>query len=323
MSQLDQIAPGGVINLDKSPAALDDATFDSLFPADGTSSVLQPVQQVAQTAQPDKTQQTQQIQQTQSDATQTQQTDNDFFLKGEHSVYKTREDSVRGINEKDAVIEQLRQRYALTTGIDPITGKPVVATGQPQAETDYFNNPAQYLDDLYNAAKKGGPEAYRDVQAKFIFDAVKPLQPILQKAAKDQAISTLGTEIQGVDKFIGSPAYTRALDANPELKQAISVGETNSSFHSRLPGLYKLAYLTAQGMQLPELLKANASQTQTTQSTTQQQAQPVRQTQQVRTTVQPTTANKPQVTAQPTFRTLEGIKATIAAAEAAGATLDF
>lgn len=319
MSQLDQIAPGGVVSLDKAPAALDDATFDSLFPADGTSTVTQPVQQAQKTAQPDNTQQTNQTQ-TQTTTTQTQPTQNDFFLRGDRSVYKTGEDAVKGLNEKDALIEQLRQRYALTTGIDPITGKPVTQATQQQAEPDYFNNPAQYLDDLYNAAKKGGPEAYRDVQAKFIFDAVKPLQPILQKAAKDQAISS--SEIQGLDKFVGSPSYTKALDANPELKQAISVGETNPGFYSRLPGLYKLAYLTAQGMQLPELLKANASQTQTTQSTT-QQAQPVRQTQPVRTTVQQTTSNQPQRTTAPSFKSIDGIKATIAAAEAAGATLDF
>ncbi len=31
---LDQIAPGGVIQLQGSPAGLDDATFDSLFPAE-------------------------------------------------------------------------------------------------------------------------------------------------------------------------------------------------------------------------------------------------------------------------------------------------
>jgi hypothetical protein len=104
----------------------------------------------------------------------------------------TAEDAAKGVNEKDTLIEQLRQRYALTTGIDPITGKPVGVNGQPQPDQiDYTQQPDRYLDDLYNAAKKGGPEAYLDVQQKFIFDSVKPLQPILQKAARDQASESL------------------------------------------------------------------------------------------------------------------------------------
>src|SRR5882757_8785431 len=95
---LDSIAPGGVVQLTQSPAGLDDATFDSLFPAE-PSQPLQPVQQAT------ATQGTQQTQQTQQPVTQ--QTQNDFFLKGDKSVYKSKEDAVRGLNEKDSLIEQL------------------------------------------------------------------------------------------------------------------------------------------------------------------------------------------------------------------------
>ncbi len=299
---LDSIAPGGVVQLGQAPAGLDDVTFDSLFPAE-PSQVTQAVQQppatpVTQTQQPV--------------ATQVQPS---FFLQGEKSVYKTAEDATRGINEKDAVIEQLRQRYALTTGIDPITGKPVASQGQTQETVDYYQQPEQYLDALYNAAKKGGPEAYRDVQAKFIFDAVKPLQPILQKAARDQALETLALDLPSAKSFVGTPNYTKALDVNPELKQAISISEQDHRFHSRLPGLYKLAYLTAQGMQLPELLRAQATQTHTP---TQTQAQPVR------TTVQ-TTTTSPSTTqaARPSFKNIEGIRAVIADMEGRGVKLDI
>lgn len=305
---LDSIAPGGVVQLQGSPAGLDDVTFDSLFPAE--PSQTQSVQQT--TAKPD----TQQPQQTQNQPV-TQQTQNDFFIKGDHSVYKTAEDTVRGINEKDAVIEQLRQRYALTTGIDPITGKPVAANGPTQETVDYYQQPDQYLDALYNAAKKGGPEAYRDVQAKFLFDALKPLQPVIQKAARDQALETLSVEIPATKGFVGTANYTKALELNPELKQAISISEQDQRFHSRLPGLYKLAYLTAQGMQLPELLKAQASQTQTTSQTTQTQGTPVR------TTVQQTTSSPASQTARPSFKTIEGIRAVIADMEGRGVKLDI
>jgi len=300
---LDSIAPGGVIKLDNAPQGLDDATFDSLFPAE--ASQTQSVQQT--TAKPDQQIQHPVVQQTQPG----------YFLQGEKSVYKTAEDATRGINEKDAVIEQLRQRYALTTGIDPITGKPVGSNGQPQDVVDYSQQPDRYLDDLYNASKKGGPEAYRDVQSKFIFDTVKPLQPILQKAARDQALETLSAEIPATKGFVGTVNYTKALELNPELKQAITISEQDYRFHSRLPGLYKLAYLTAQGMQLPELLRAQASQTQTTSQTQQTQQLPVR------TTVQQTTSSPATQTARPTFKTIEGIRATIADMEARGAKLDL
>lgn len=312
MSELDRIAPGGVVQLQNAPAGLDDATFDSLFPAESASVTVAPAQQV--TAQPG----TQQTQTTQTQpAPTTTQTQDQFFLKGDRSVYKSLEEATKGVNEKDTIIEQLRQRYALTTGIDPITGQPVGQQTQP-AQSDYFQNPSKYLDDLYSAAKAGGPEAYRDVQAKFMMDTLKPLQPILQKAARDQAATEVSndpvTPIKGVNEFLTSPAYQKALDSNPELKQAISVGETDFRFHSRLPGLYKLAYLTAQGMQLPELLRAQATQTQTTTQSTQP----------VRTTVQPTTASRSTTTAaNPSFKTIDGIKATIADMEARGVTLNF
>ncbi len=148
-------------------------------------------------------------------------------------------------------------------------------------------------------------------------DTVKPLQPILQKAARDQAIETLSTEIPGAKGFVGTPSYTKALELNPELSQAISVGEHDQRFHSRLPGLYKLAYLTAQGMQLADLLKAQATQTQTTSQTQQAHGTPVR------TTVSSTTPSPAAQTSRPSFKTIEGIRAIIADAEARGVKLDL
>jgi hypothetical protein len=298
---LEQVAPGGVIQLTNPPAALDENSFDDLFPANGQKPATP-------AAQP---QQAQPVQQTQTPAAQQQ---DQFFLKGDNSVYKTQEEAVKGLNIKDQQLNELRQRYALITGIDPLTGKPVAPNEAPQAEMDYFQNPNQYLEDLYKAAQKGGPEAYRDVQAKFIYDSVKPLQPILQKAARDQAVQSLTTELPGAANFVGTPAYNQALEGNPELKQAISVGETDHRFHSRLPGLYKLAYLTSQGMQVPELLKAQAK----TQTPQQQQV-----TQPVRTTVVPTTPAAARPTTPPSFKTIDGIKAIIADAEGRGARLDF
>jgi len=306
MSELDQVAPGGVVDLSKAPGGLDDATFDSLFPADGVSVAVKPapVQQV-------QNQGTQQTQQTQTTQTATQATATGPFIKGDKSVYNSPEAAIEGINQKDALIEQLRQRYALTTGIDPITGQ---AVGQSaQVVDDYTQNPNKYLDDLYAAAKQGGPQAYTAVQQKLIMDTLKPFAPVLSNLAKNQAVETVAKENPEAAKFIASPNYQKTMEANPDLASAIATAESDNRFYSRLPGLYRLAYLAGQGMQLPELLKANASQNQTQ-----------NQTQQVRTTAQQTTLNPSTETAKPaSFRDIGGIRATIAQMEARGAKLDF
>lgn len=298
---VDSLAPNGIVNLNDAPGALDDATFDSLFPAEPTPVVAAP--QAQPTLQPGQQPTTTQPPQVAAPAAP--------FLKGDRSVYNTAEAATQGINQKDALIEQLRQRYALTTGIDPITGQPV-GQNAPIQDSSYSANPSKYLDDLYNAAKQGGPQAYVDVQTKFLMDALQPLQPLMQRMAREQAVQTLSSEIKDAATFIGSSGYQKALDANPELKDAIAVAESDMKWHSRLPGLYKLAYLTGQGLQLPEILKAQASQTPT-------QTNPV----QHRPTAQSTTSAMPTQTAKPSFKNLEGIRAVIADAEARGVKLEF
>jgi hypothetical protein len=307
MSELDNIAPGGIIQLGNSPSALDDATFDSLFPADGTSVAVAPAQQVTQPVGNTATQQSQ---------TQAQSTTNanEPFLKGNTSVYKTPEAAIAGLNQKDALIEQLRQRYALTTGLDPITNQPVGQRLQPQADAnDYSVNPTKYMDDLY-AATKQGPEAYAAVQEKFIMDKLKPLAPVMTQAARGQALESVARENAEIPKFVGTETYGRTLDENPDLKEAIATAERDYRFHSRLPGLYKLAYLTGQGMQLPEILKAS---TQTSKST------PSQNQQQVRTTMQNGTLSAAVETTgdKASFKDIKGIKATIAQMEAKGVNL--
>jgi hypothetical protein len=297
---VDQVAPGGVVNLSDAPAALDDAMFDSLFPAEPTPVVVAPAPEPAAA----------------SPAVDTQTPDgqpNGPFLKGNTSVYNTPEAAVEGLNQKDALIENLRQRYALTTGVDPITGQPVATVAQPQTRpTDYYDSPDLYIKAASDAIQKGSPEAYRDAQAKFMLDTLKPLQPFLQRAVREQAVETVSQEIKEVGSFIGSDSYKQTLAQIPELRDAINIAETDQRFYGRLPGLYKMAYLTGQGRQLPELLKAQAAQAA-------KQTPPVP----VRQTLNPTTTAMPQQTARPTFKTIEGIRATIAEAESRGAKLDF
>ena len=298
---IDQVAPGGRVNLSDAPAALDDSTFDSLFPAEPAPIASTQTQEPA----PAST-----VQTAPSHSTTTEP-----FIKGAKSVYNTPEAAVEGINQKDALIEQLRQRYALTTGIDPITGQPIQPVAQPQPQgTDYNQSPDTYIRDLSAAYEKGGPRAYADVQQKFLFDTLKPLQPILQRAAREQAVEAVSQEIKEVGGFIGTAQYDQTLDSVPELRDAIKTAEADYRFHSRLPGLYKIAYLAGQGRQLPEILQAQAAQ----QTKTNPSNPP-------RTSMTPTTYAPQYQTnaAKPSFKTLDGIKSIIADAEARGAKLDF
>lgn len=305
---IDQVAPGGVVQLNDAPAALDDATFDSLFPSDGVAAKPQASQTQVQGTQQIQTQQTQ----TQT-ATQTQATADEPFLKGTNSVYKTKDAALEGINQKDSLIDQLRQRYILTTGVDPITGSPVGITTQTPVEVDYSTNPSQYLEDLHAAAKSGDPAKYAAVQQKFQMDNLKPVMPVIQATVKQQAVQSVTKEIPEFDKFYGSAAYNKALESVDILRDAIVQAESDTKLSSQLPKLYKVAYLVSQGVQLPELLKANQTQ-QTQQTQTQTQT---------RTTARPTTSTIPSQTAKPSLRTLDGIRATIQDAEARGVSLEF
>jgi hypothetical protein len=306
--QVAQIAPGGVIQLNP-PASLDDATWDSLFPADGTQTVVAPTQQVK--TQPVGTQ----LQGQTQTQTQTNTQTTEPFLKGTKSVYKTPEAAVQGLNQKDALIDQLRQRYALTTGLDPITNQPVGQALQPQVDqNNYAANPTKYMDDLF-ASTKVGPEAYARVQSKFIMDNLSPLAPLIAESAKAQALTSVAKDNAEIPKFIGTEDYQATLEANPDLKIAVTTAESNPDFHSRLPGLYKLAYLTGQGMQLPKIL---AAATVNTNTSTQTQT-----TQQVRTTMQnPSLGPSTQATgAQASFKDIGGIREVIRQMESKGVNL--
>jgi hypothetical protein len=303
---LDQVAPNGSVNLSDSPSTLDDATFDSLFPADGPAPSVAPAPQVQTQPQPNVAPSTPNP----ASVAQPQPQPDQYFLKGRTSVYKTAEEAQRGVDEKDAVIEQMRQRYALVTGIDPLTGKPLGAVAAPQ-DNNYQTNPNQYLNDLVEAAKSGQPQAYTSVQTKFINDTLAPIAPLVERAAKEQALEAVAREYPEAPKFIGTQPYQRALQANPELKEAITVAEHDLRFHSRLPGLYKLAFLTGQGLQLPDILKANTPSNPNPPAPTRP------------TTANPSTIPAPTAGKAPSLKTIDGIRATIAEMEGKGVSLEF
>jgi hypothetical protein len=177
---------------------------------------------------------------------------NEPYLKASTgTVYNTREAAEQGIAQKDAVIEQLRQRIALATGIDPLSERPVAAVG-PQGNKNYMTDPDSYTDALKGAHN---PRELADVQSKFVMDVFQPLAPAITSVSREQAFSKVKAEIPEFSNFYGSTDYKATLDTVPDLKEAIETAEGDIRYHTRLPQLLKVAYLVNQGRKLPELLK--------------------------------------------------------------------
>jgi len=222
----------------------------------------------------------------------------DFYLRAGDSVYKSKEDAERGIQTKDSLIQELRLKEIARTGVDPLTNKPVnLGPQQSQpAIPDYTQDQGRYFNDLVAAVDKNDPKAYYDAQAKLIQDILAPIAPTMQEMARERAINSASTGIQGLGDFIKTPEYQSTLDKVPALKGAIQAAEGDMRMYNQLPGLYQLAYWSSQGQRLPDLLKA--AQTQSTNPAP--QTRPLTTTQ---TSVPPTSQARPDIT------TREGRKA--------------
>jgi hypothetical protein len=213
-----------------------DLSFDALFPPEGTSAPPEP--ETTQVPTPPT---------------------EEFFLKASSSVYKTSEDAIKGIEEKDALIGQLRTRYIEQTGTDPITGKQVAPTTPVQPESEsYYKTPDRYFQDLVSAVEQKQPDKYLAAQRRLIMETLAPYAPAIQGFARQQAVDKVSSEVKEAREFLGSPNYQKTLEAMPLLGDAIRNAEQNPQFQEQLPQLYKTAYLVAQGLSLPELLKTQA-----------------------------------------------------------------
>jgi len=180
------------------------------------------------------------------------------------TVYKTVEDAIAGIEQKDTLIKQLRERYTAERGVDPITNQPVRKADEP---VNYMADPQRFARDLAAAAAKNDAAAYTQTQTKLIFDALQPIAPIISEFSKSRAQEVVSHEIKDFAQFRNSEDFSKVLDSNPVLKGAIEGAEKDVRFSEQLPGLYKLAYAAHTQSRLPELLKAVQAQNTPTQPT--------------------------------------------------------
>lgn len=303
-TQVNPVATGKQPDFSDAPGS--DLTFDQLFPSEprvgDAPNTVTPATSAPVTTAPVTTPVPQ--------STPAVTPADDFFLSGSESKYRTREAAIEGINQKDAVIQQLRQRYALTTGIDPITQQPVGAAAATPASTNYARDRQRFVSDQAAALQKGDADAYGRVLEKFVMDTLEPYAPALQASARERALRQVESDVKDFDKFLGSSNYKSTLERHPELGDAIAIAESDIRFNSRLPGLYKLAYEASLSSQLPELLKANQT------TTPEVRTAPVTMT--PTTTAPPPSATTP--AAAPSLATKEGRRAIIEAAERSGLT---
>jgi len=201
-----------------------------------------------------------------------------FFRTSTGTVYKTREDALRGTEQKDRLIEKLRQDYIREKGIDPITGKPAsisVVTNQPQQATQQsYAQSDQFFDDLYRAVEKGDKSAYRTTLGKFVSEIaeyrmqqiLQPLQPLVSEFSRTSATSQVQREIANFAQFAQTPEYQQVLTEFPDLKLAIDAAEQNPSYAAKLPEYYKLAYRAAYGKTVPDMVRSATPQAPTAQA---------------------------------------------------------
>lgn len=221
------------------------------------------------------------------------------------TVYKTQEEAIRGIAEKDTLIETLRQEAIARTGIDPVTRKP--AGKQPEAPQSYLQNPAAFTKDLRKAVESNDDMAYAQANMKLLADFLSPIEPLITSYAQQKAIDSVSKDIAQFQEFRNSADFQKVMDANTALKQAISVAEGDVRLSSQLPELYKLSYWASQGLKTPDLIAQARAQ-----------AAPAAAPTPVRTPMQSTTLAPVAPSAAPTVSTSEGRKAIIAAFEQGG-----
>lgn len=219
------------------------------------------------------------------------------------SVYKSLEEATKGIEEKDTLIETLRQEYISRTGIDPVTRRPVIQQEQPRS---YMQDPTQFTKDLRKAVEAGDDAAYAQANIKLLADMLAPIEPLVTKYAQQSAVEQVSGQIKEFQTFRGSQDFQKVMDSNATLRNAIQVAESDLRLASQLPELYSLAYYAAQGLKTPDLIAAARA------------AQPPAPQPPARTPMQGSTLAPEPSRVRPTVSTTEGRKAIIEQFERGG-----
>lgn len=181
------------------------------------------------------------------------------------TVYKTPDDAIKGIEQKDQLINQLRSMVAAVTGEDPLS-KAGIKPGQttaPAKPVSYLQDRRRFAQDLTKAAERGQQaddwDPYGNVLGQYVYEivqsAVGPYMPVVQNVGKQQAMAEVAKANPAFREFYDSPEYHKVLEERPKLANFIQFAESQPTLQEELKELYESAYDHAQARKLPELVK--------------------------------------------------------------------
>jgi len=268
--------------LDMSDAPGGDFSLDDLFPPEGPDTSPQAQ---AEPAAPSPEPQAQPV-----------PVEEEFFLKTPTgTVYKTKEDAIKGIAHKDTLIAEYNRNKPVAT-----------PTPTPAGPINYAQDPNKFWDDMADAQTKGDKLAFARTLQQFMSDNFAPYVPAVQYGVVQKAFETVSNELPDFRTFHASEDYKNSVEASPVLKQAIEMAENNVQASGQLPELYKLAYMLNLGRKSAEVARTAQA--------------PVREPQAVRPTTTPGTMSREPIAnaGAPDITTSEGRKAIIERAKQAG-----
>ena len=211
-------APGGDINLDE------------LFPNTEVAPQMQP----PPTAQP-----------TQSAPPPPQ----DFIVTATGTRYRSPEDAIKGIEEKDRIIAELRAKQAAETGHDPLRRTPQEPPKDPRQEM---------FERLSKAAQTGNHADYIETLQEITRQTIAPYAPMIAEVGREKAIRNVSAENPAIRDFVNSADYRAVLERRPRLAQAIQNAEQDPSLAEQLQEFYGLAYADAVSRQVPQIARQAA-----------------------------------------------------------------
>src|SRR5260221_13346151 len=157
-----------------------------------------------------------------------------FIRTSTGTVYNSPEDTVRGIEEKDRIIAELRAAKAAETGIDPL---------KRQAPTEDPNTVA--FKRLAKAAESGNAEDYVQTLREITLQTLAPYGPLMAEAGREKILRASASENPALREFVGSAEYAGILERRPLLREAIQRAESDPGAVQQLQEFYGLAYSDA------------------------------------------------------------------------------
>lgn len=159
------------------------------------------------------------------------------------TVYNSAEDTIRGIEEKDRIIAELRASKAAEIGADPLK--------RPASPEDPN---AAIFKRLAKAAEAGNSEDYVNTLRELTLQTLAPYGPMIAEAGREKVLRAAASTHPGLRDFVGSAEYTGVLERNPLLREAIGRAEADPQAVGQLQEFYRLAYSDAVASRGPSVI---------------------------------------------------------------------